>query len=221
MGASRNYSSYLNIDQINIVMMLVSCALAYVMPFELVLISYAFLGPAHYLTQISWMHDRSYFTETKWTGVVLGILVAAMILLEWDNIKIGTHYFVLTAAIALSCAMVLEKQTKYRSIIIASLVVFFIAIESLYPSFAIGLAILLPTVVHIYIFTGLFILLGAMKVRIHGGLFHSPFLSPAARCFLSLRLSIIFCFLISLPRRLIRLITSLITSRVFFHLAER
>ncbi len=35
--------------------------LAYLVPFELLLLAYVVLGPAHYLTEISWLHDRKYF----------------------------------------------------------------------------------------------------------------------------------------------------------------
>jgi hypothetical protein len=49
-------------DYINIGLMLFACALAFVLPFELFLFSYAVLGPLHYLTEISWLHKRNYFT---------------------------------------------------------------------------------------------------------------------------------------------------------------
>src|ERR1043165_8502495 len=41
--------------------MIFSCVAAFVLPFELFLFSYAVLGPLHYLTEISWLHDRKYF----------------------------------------------------------------------------------------------------------------------------------------------------------------
>src|ERR1051326_6332879 len=58
----------LNTDQINylnICLMLISCVMAFIFPFELFLFSYAILGPLHYLTEISWLHDRNYFTERQ------------------------------------------------------------------------------------------------------------------------------------------------------------
>src|SRR6185503_18502004 len=53
------------INYLNIGLMLVSCLLAFRFPFELFLFSYAILGPLHYLTEISWLHERKYFTESK------------------------------------------------------------------------------------------------------------------------------------------------------------
>ena len=53
------------INYLNIGLMLISCLLAFILPFELFLFSYAFLGPLHYLTEISWLHKRNYFTAGK------------------------------------------------------------------------------------------------------------------------------------------------------------
>lgn len=43
-------------DTVHLGLMLGALALAYVLPFELLLLSYAVLGPAHYFTEISWLH---------------------------------------------------------------------------------------------------------------------------------------------------------------------
>src|SRR5436190_7509305 len=53
--------------------MLASAALACLLPFELFLLSYAVLGPLHYLTQISWLHDRGWFTTGKWDWIPLAL----------------------------------------------------------------------------------------------------------------------------------------------------
>src|SRR6185503_2075930 len=53
------------VNYLNIALMIISCVLAFRFPFELFLISYAVLGPLHYLTEISWLNDRKYFTEGK------------------------------------------------------------------------------------------------------------------------------------------------------------
>ena len=48
-------------------------AMSYVLPFELLLISYIVLGPAHYYTEISWLHDRKYFMPHRGLAVVLAL----------------------------------------------------------------------------------------------------------------------------------------------------
>ncbi len=154
----------LDIDQANILLMLLSLGIAYTIPFELVLISYAFLGPAHYLTEISWLHDRSYFTGSKWIWVPLAAIVVFITAISWD--KQGDHIIVYTAmalALALSAGLALAKTKWTRIGIVAGIGAFLLSCRALYPDFGLALAILLPTVIHIYVFTGLFILSGAIK----------------------------------------------------------
>ena len=47
------------VNYINIALMLVSIIAAFVMPFEVFLFAYAFLGPLHYLTEIGWLHKKN------------------------------------------------------------------------------------------------------------------------------------------------------------------
>src|SRR5262245_18143978 len=65
-GLSTDQVNYLNIG-----LMIVAMLAAFVRPFELFLFAYAFLGPLHYLTEISWLHDRNYFTRGKYDCLVL------------------------------------------------------------------------------------------------------------------------------------------------------
>src|SRR5258708_27964771 len=58
--------------------MLGSAVLAFAYPFELFLLVYAFLGPLHYLTEISWLHDRNYYTQGKYDWLLL-LVVSGLI----------------------------------------------------------------------------------------------------------------------------------------------
>src|SRR5258708_12548104 len=49
----------------NIGLMMVACAASILAPFHVFLFSYAVLGPLHYLTEISWLHDREFFTVRR------------------------------------------------------------------------------------------------------------------------------------------------------------
>src|SRR6188508_710452 len=62
------------LDAINIGLMLLACVVAVIIPLELFLFSYAILGPLHYLTEISWLHDRKYFTKGRYDALVLVII---------------------------------------------------------------------------------------------------------------------------------------------------
>src|SRR5262245_10625902 len=62
------------VNYVNIALMLVSAVIAIRLPFELFLVTYAVLGPLHYLTQMSWLHDRGYFTTGRWDWMPLALL---------------------------------------------------------------------------------------------------------------------------------------------------
>lgn len=65
--------------------MFLSLAMAYVLPFELFLFSYAVLGPLHYLTEIGWLHQRNYFiSEHQNARLFLPVVVILGLLLVWS-----------------------------------------------------------------------------------------------------------------------------------------
>lgn len=62
------------INHLNSLLMVASCAAAFLMPFELFLLAYAVLGPLHYLTEISWIHDRRYSAGPRRLPVEDGVV---------------------------------------------------------------------------------------------------------------------------------------------------
>src|SRR5580700_11033473 len=70
------------LNYLNIGLMILTAAAAFVRPFELFLIAYAFLGPLHYLTEISWLHDRHYYTRGRWDYVVLALLAVVIAVID-------------------------------------------------------------------------------------------------------------------------------------------
>jgi len=73
------------IDVLNIGLMLFSCVIAILLPFELFLIVYAILGPLHYLTEISWLHDRNYFSKGKYDAVILVVIGLLLTAFQFKN----------------------------------------------------------------------------------------------------------------------------------------
>src|SRR5229473_4620799 len=73
-----------DVNRLNVSLMAVSSGAAIAAPFHVFLFAYIVLGPLHYLTEISWLHDRNYFTRRSlarrwWLALVLfTILVLAL-----------------------------------------------------------------------------------------------------------------------------------------------
>ncbi len=158
----------LTIDQMNIALMLMACVAAYFLPFEILLFSYAFLEPAHYLTQLSWMHDRKYFTDHKWLWVPATAIVILLMLLGYEaplpqNLKEASNYIIYSLAFAGAASLILIHSVPRQIIMACVLVTVLLVFKGIMPAFALPLILLIPTVLHIYVFTGAFILHGAMK----------------------------------------------------------
>jgi len=150
------------INYYNILAMLAASCLALLVPFELVLLSYAILGPAHYLTEISWLKDRQFFTVKKYDVlIVIGVAIVAWL------IKPSYAYLVFYL-FGLAFVLLVVKSTPYRILAFTLVIVaawFFLSGNLLQTIF--GLYV--PTLIHVYFFTGAFMLLGALRDKIVSG----------------------------------------------------
>ena len=151
------------INLLNIGLMLLSCLIAYVVPLELFLFSYVVLGPLHYLTQISWLQKRRFYTQGKHDYLFLVILCAAILSLALLRSRISSSFFI-AVGFGSAVALAFFRQTKHKLIFI-SLVVLAAVLARRLPAYGLLFGIFLPTIIHVYIFTGLFILYGALKSR--------------------------------------------------------
>lgn len=210
------------IEYINIGLMLVATVAAFVLPFEVFLFSYAVLGPLHYLTEISWLHDRQYFAPKKFDWVPLAA-IGLLLLLGARSILgpsitatlegAGFHglldfvdeyaYSLTFLAFGLAFVFVLFKDWAYRgaAIFVLLLVAYIFALPSpdqvtnqreyqqlidknTHPFFKV-FAVYVPTLIHVYLFTGAFILFGALKRRsVPGFVSFASFIVFALLCLL-------------------------------------
>jgi hypothetical protein len=181
------------IDYINIGLMVVSMIAAIKLPFELFLLAYAVLGPLHYLTEIGWLHKRNYFSKGKSDWLLLTFFCAlefiALMFYEakkypvtagWvetlQNSNFSFIYHVFTEkdtififmAFATAFATVIFSNSLYRYLFILFCLIPAIYVNKI-PTLAILFGVFLPTIIHVCIFTGLFMLFGAMKSRSTSG----------------------------------------------------
>jgi hypothetical protein len=154
------------VNALNMGLMIGSCAAAFVLPFELFLFSYAVLGPLHYLTQISWLHTRGYFTTGRRDYLWLGGCAAALLLLRYvltDVDQAGWAAAVVGLALGGAAAMAVERPL-WKGVLVVATVVLAIGLRGLDPV-QIVLLTFMPTIIHVYLFTAAFILFGALKGR--------------------------------------------------------
>ena len=173
----------------NIGLMLFTAVCAYFYPFETFLLAYAYLGPLHYLTEISWLHDRNYFSKGKYDFLIL-LIVGVLLSLAAFSKDFGMNLEIYDSFVKMNLFDKLLVFALFSSILFAlvqNLIIKILSILFLYvfisgwlsPENAaahadnttiFALTSLLPTLIHVYLFTGLFMLFGALKSRSKSGL---------------------------------------------------
>lgn len=176
MGQANPTAGADRINYLNIGLMLISCVVALYIPFELFLFAYAVLGPAHYLTEIAWLHKRGYFTKGKHDYLLLGGLAVLLFIAVLSsgqnpgqltqNANIATFTFL---ALGSALVFMLTSNTTHRILGLAAVgVLAFTALNA--AGFLVMLvATFVPTLVHVYLFTGFFMIYGALKERSRSG----------------------------------------------------
>lgn len=151
------------IDWLNIALMLISLALAFVLPFELFLFSYAILGPLHYLTEISWLKEKYFFTTQKHDWVWLALVAFIITISIFSNADAWIHAFNwVFVAFTFSVVLLLTSSLNVRLTAFIGILIISSVFKS---SFELVFAVFIPTILHVYIFTGLFMLYGALKSK--------------------------------------------------------
>lgn len=191
------------VDLVNIGLVLLSFVLAYSLPFQLFLVVYAVLGPLHYLTEMNWIRDKAYFTSFKY-WLPLSISLALLIVLpkifllqplvDWMDPYIARSHmltlnnmgniFLFVALCTAICSQLFDR-TLY--IWLGALLSFGLAfiIHQNY-TFTVWVGLFLPTLIHVYLFTLLFMLYGAKKSKSKFGL---------ANAFLMLCIPVLIAFI--------------------------
>ncbi|MEA2870282.1 MAG: hypothetical protein QOH67_258 [Hyphomicrobiales bacterium] len=145
-------------DAAHLGLMLLALALTYLVPFELLLLAYVVLGPAHYATEISWLHDRKYFLPQR--GIALGLAAVAVIAAIVDN---ATWFgFVMWAAFVV-CVLIAAATTAMQSTVLFIGAMGLTALMLSQGASLAVLGILLPTLIHVSLFTLVFMALGAYR----------------------------------------------------------
>ncbi|HEY1710494.1 MAG TPA: hypothetical protein VGG10_19645 [Rhizomicrobium sp.] len=153
------------IDIVHLLLLLAALAGAYLLPFELILLSYAILGPAHYLTEISWLHDRNYYLPHKAiaTGLV-ALAFGAMFIADpyWSGVLLWSAF--------LGCAVAATATTAQKAALWGVMAVA-VTILLMGTGMPFGIAgALMPTLIHVSLFTLVFMTLGALRSGSRGQL---------------------------------------------------
>ena len=162
-----------SIERVNSALMVASCIAASVAPFHVFLGAYAILGPLHYLTQISWLHDRQYFAPRaaarRWWLALVGVSMLVLIYGYVSNdllqkpvkptLEIAMVYLAFATA-----AFLLFVRHAVNAIALTIAVAAGLALFSSARGYAL-LAYFIITIIHVLVFTAAFVLHGTLKRR--------------------------------------------------------
>jgi hypothetical protein len=164
--------------------MLASLAAACAAPFQVFLAAYVVLGPLHYLTEIAWLRERGFFTTERRDPAVLaglGALAASPAVFSSSSMY-GAWAMTIGVLAAVGLAL---RRAPGGAAACAAFVAAIGLIGAHHPDDALVVAALTATIVHVYAFTGLFLLSGALKDRRPTArLALAAFVACAAACFL-------------------------------------
>ncbi|WGD34131.1 hypothetical protein [Olleya sp. YS] len=169
------------IDLLNIALILISLLVAIKLPFELFLFSYAILGPLHYLTEINWLKERNYFVKSnkKWIYFFilfpfilaiypiykfldLGLTNALDDLLKLVNRNTNA---LLLIGFFLAVGLIFVSKAKHLFLVLFLAIITAITLTFYIPKSLFLVGLFLPTLIHVYLFTFLFIVFGALKAK--------------------------------------------------------
>lgn len=159
----------MKIDILNIFLILLSGVFAFICPFQTFLLVYAFLGPLHYLTEINWLQQRNYFLQDKTNTyylfipiISIGSIVYIPSLFTLKPTIPFLIFFTFIVAIFNSS----ENNKLHKNWKFIALLIFGFATSFYFRSyFKTVFSIFLPSLIHVFIFTGIFILSGFLKTK--------------------------------------------------------
>ncbi len=177
-----------DVDILNVILIVISLYAAFHIPFGLFIFSYVVLGPLHYLTEINWLKEKEYFLgKANWS--YLFILFAFFLALPFilklplfdtfmKNESIQKYYaflnntsdeiYLIALIVTIGLLYFKNKNHLILFIVISSI----IAVFSLnhFTSTAMSIAIFIPTLIHVYVFTTLFMIYGMIKNKTTPGI---------------------------------------------------
>ncbi|MFP9099330.1 hypothetical protein ACLI09_09770 [Flavobacterium sp. RHBU_24] len=155
----------LETDRLNIALMLLSLVPAFLLPFSTFLFVYAFLGPLHYLTEINWLHKKKYFTQNRYEYGFIYLLIAIIGLLILTKSPLRRYVPLLTFIVFFGTLGFITLKNNRQKVVFTMLfaIVGALFYFGLNTYFRIIFSTLMPTIIHVFVFTGLFILIGALK----------------------------------------------------------
>jgi len=157
----RTPSTVDNQHVVNLVVLLVSATAAWLAPLQTFLLAYAVIGPFHYLTEIAWLRKKDYYFGD---GIISPRLFLMITVALCSVACLDLYFRRGWAAYAIGGLIVLSLGALGKNVpVLLGAFGLMVAIKLFVHGYGLFLAVFVPTVIHVYVFTLIFLISGAMR----------------------------------------------------------
>lgn len=163
---------YKNVEQMNFAMLLLAAAVSCVLPFDVFLFSYAVLGPLHYLTELHWLKNKDFFISKNIVKVFVLLFVVLSLFLFLNYLGVFYRYnmnnavlvgFLLSVFFIISVYFIFKVKSLFIKSIMISALLICVILYVFKPGVIILFGVFLPTILHVYVFTAMFMIMGYLS----------------------------------------------------------
>jgi hypothetical protein len=147
----------------NFLALVVSAVAASLAPLQVFIFVYAFVGPLHYLTEIAWLKKKGFYFGGGVVSERVYVAVAAVLCVA-VSVDFYIHRGLTGYAIGVLMVLSLGALVKKPYVLISALVAGYVA-KFFVHGLVIFVGAILPTIVHVYVFTMLFMVSGLVRER--------------------------------------------------------
>jgi hypothetical protein len=173
-----------DVNSLNIGLMVLSALLAWEHPAALFFFAYGVLGPLHYLTEISWLHERGWFATSRrdavWPSIVALLLTGLHVSTTFfgktspvlgtppaeggTGFFLGAGDFLVWSAVGSTVAAAFVAGGGRKTLVAIGVCGAGLLVAQTHAGRVFS-GVFLATLVHVYFFTACFILYGALKTK--------------------------------------------------------
>jgi hypothetical protein len=151
--------------RLNFGVILLSACSAWFFPLQTFLVAYAVLGPFHYLTEIAWLGKKRYFFSD---GLISPRFYVLSCVLLGSVASLDLYFRRGWAGYAIGALLVLSLSALVKNVpVLLGALALTLVTKHLVHGYGLFLAVFVPTVLHVYGFTLIFIISGALRGRNH------------------------------------------------------
>jgi hypothetical protein len=147
----------------NFLALVLSAVAASLAPLQVFIFVYAFVGPLHYLTEIAWLKKKDFYFGGGVVSERVYVAIAA-VLCAAISVDYYVHRGITGYAIGLLMVLSLGAIVKNPYVLVSALIAGFVA-RFFVHGLVIFVAAILPTIVHVYLFTMLFMVSGLVREK--------------------------------------------------------